>query len=305
MKKIERKLHQISGSLLISLPKAWTNQYNLSKGAHIEIGFKEDGTLVIAPKIEDVKKITSSNIVYDKFLVRRFFRDYFSGTDFIRVLFNEKISKAEKKKIYDTVQNLFMNVHVTEETPKSMMLQNFRLEGISIQSCFQRMNHIVSSMFEDVLKSDFDSIDEKEKNFTRFYYMGIRLIRQYLQEGGYVQSSEISLVDAMDYRLASEKLERIADELKTLTGNDIDKEVTAFGGEVYKKYQKIIPSFLKQNFELAVQMWGGYERAVKEGRALEKKLMKNKDFRNIQYLNCYLKILEYTKDISNLVRGGK
>lgn len=303
MKKTERKLQQISGSLLISLPRPWVNQYNLKKGAKVEIGFKEDGTLILAPRIQDVKQKTETIIVYDKLFMRKFFRDYLSGTDLIKIIFKEKISKNEKKKLYDFIQNSFMNVQIIEETPEKIVLQNFRLEGISIKSCFQRMNHITASMFEDILNNEKESTKEKEKNLTKFYYMAVRLIRQYLQEGEYVQDTDMSLVKAMDYRLACEKIERLADELKFISGKKSDKNILSFGSKIYKEYGVITSAFLNENFETAIELWGRFKQYKKDALNIEKNFMKKKDFESIKVLKAYLRVLEYIKDISNLVRG--
>lgn len=303
MEKKVRRLHKISGSLLISLPKPWVDQYKLGRGSTVEVGFKEDGTLIVAPVIDDEKRRTEANIVYDKFFVRRFFREYFSGTDIIRVVFKDSLPQEEKKKVYEFVQNSLMNVQVTEENTQGMVLQNFRLEGISIKSCFQRMGHIVSSMFESMLNNDSGSMEDKERNLTKFYYMTIRLIRQYLQEGGYVHAQDVSLIEAMDYRLASEKLERIADELKFLSTTKHNAEVKSFCNKVYKEYSMVLASFLNQNFDSAIQMWDSYKKRLKEAESVKGKLLRVKDFKGVECLMSCLRILDYVKDISNLVRG--
>ena len=115
-----------------------------------------------------IEKKTEKTIIYDNLFMRKFFRDYLSGTDFIKIIFKEKIPKNDKKRLYDFIQNSFMNVQIIEETPERIVLQNFRLEGISIKSCFQRMNHITASMFEDILNNEKGSAKEKEKNLKEY-----------------------------------------------------------------------------------------------------------------------------------------
>ncbi|MBM3199433.1 phosphate uptake regulator PhoU [Candidatus Woesearchaeota archaeon] len=303
MEKKVRRLHKISGSLLISLPKQWTDQYKLGKGSSVEIGFKEDGTLMVAPVIDDKKKRTEANIVYDKFFVRRFFKEYFSGTDIIKVIFNDKPAGEGKRKVYEFVQDSLMNVHVTEESQQGMVLQNFRMEGISVKSCFQRMGHIVSSMFESVLDDEAEGMEDKERNLTKFYYMTIRLIRQYLQEGGYVYAQDVSLIEAMDYRLASEKLERTADELKSLSANMQNDGVKDFCKKVHYDYSSVLSSFINQDFDRAIQMWDSYRKRLKEAESVKGRLLRAKDFKSMECLMSCLRILDYAKDISNLVRG--
>ncbi|MBU4501431.1 MAG: hypothetical protein KKA79_02470, partial [Nanoarchaeota archaeon] len=187
-------------------------------------------------------------------------------------------------------------------TKEKIVLQNFRIEGLSIKSCFQRMNYITASMFEDIIKGEHSSIKEKEKNLTKFYYMAIRLIREYLQEGKYVQKDDMTLVKAMDYRLACEKLERLADELKNISGKKTNEKVLKLAEKINQEYMKITSAFLNEDFEEAIKMWNKYKQYTKESIALEKKL-KNEQSKEV--LHSYMKVLEYIKDISNLVRGKK
>jgi len=49
MKKIERKLQEISKSLLLTLPSEWTKQFKLKKGSTVEVAVADDGALRSAP----------------------------------------------------------------------------------------------------------------------------------------------------------------------------------------------------------------------------------------------------------------
>ena len=52
MGRIYRKLQKIGGSLVVSLPKKWTENYNLNAGSPIGIEVRNDGTLSIMPTME-------------------------------------------------------------------------------------------------------------------------------------------------------------------------------------------------------------------------------------------------------------
>ena len=133
--------------------------------------------------------------------------------------------------------------------------------------------------------------------------MSIRLIRQYLQEGKYIQKDDLGLVRAMDFRLACEKVERLADELKSLSGKKADESVMKLARKIHHEYMKITSAFLHEDFDEAIKMWHRYQQHRKESEEINKKLKDDRDSREV--LRSYMKVLEYLKDISNLVRGKK
>ena len=52
MELVYRKLQNLGGSLYVNLPKTWINKYELKEKSLIALKIRNDGTLLIKPKIE-------------------------------------------------------------------------------------------------------------------------------------------------------------------------------------------------------------------------------------------------------------
>ncbi len=63
--RIFRKLQQISGSHFISLPKKWVDNYKLEKFASISIDVRDDGMLLISPKLQQSENDLKDELVLD------------------------------------------------------------------------------------------------------------------------------------------------------------------------------------------------------------------------------------------------
>ncbi|MFC1697284.1 AbrB/MazE/SpoVT family DNA-binding domain-containing protein [Nanoarchaeota archaeon] len=300
MVKVERKLQQISGSLLVSLPKEWTKQYKLKRGSKLQLEMEYDGSLKIAPKLEEKQKIRKIVINFDQYFARRFFKYYVAGYDYISIKF-KNIPKAQKDSLYRFLKK-FMNVQIIEESKEKIVIQNFKLEGATITTCFNRMNFLVSNMFDELLTTNnTNQINELDNSISLFYYMLIMQAREYLEYGKYTKA-ELSIISTMDYRMGAEKVERIGDVIKNLSKNKLNKEVIEFAKLIVKEYKKAVNSFINKEFEKAVELWEDMKTIKQHYQKTKNKLIKSNDIKSIEQLNDLMQIMEYAKDIANLVK---
>ena len=109
----ERKLQEISGSLLISLPKEWANSFHLHKGSKVKIITAKNGLITLSPLVVAEEKKEDAVILYDKYFLRNFFRQYFLGHEKIIVKFPVK-NQDDRLRVYAHLKR-FMNVQVIEE----------------------------------------------------------------------------------------------------------------------------------------------------------------------------------------------
>jgi phosphate uptake regulator len=281
---IERNLQELGKSLFVSLPKEWTNLLKLKKGSKIKMSYSENGTLSIAPEFtkEIDKKV--AEIIYDEQFRRRFYREYFSGYDKITINFKSKIAEKEKIELYSFLK-FFMNVQIIEETDARLVLKSFKIEDLSAEECLQRMHFLCIGMFEDLNSKNHTTLKEMRDTMTRFYYMLVMQIRRFLEEGKFAKENQISLIRAMDFRMAAEKIQRIGEILVEYNPKKIDDKTIKLISEYYSKS---VFSFLNMNFETALTLWS-------EEKTLRKKIEKITDEEIIQ-------IIRFSKEISMLVR---
>ena len=98
-----------------------------------------------------------------------------------------------------------MNVQVIEESSSKIVVKCFRIDDLSMQECLKRIYFLTMNMIDESLLSK-NNLDEMEESLTRFYYMLVMQIRIFLNEGKFTNENQISLIEAMDYRMVGEKI---------------------------------------------------------------------------------------------------
>lgn len=293
MQVIERKLQEIGESLLVTLPKDWTTTLKLKKGSHVKMMVSEQGTLVIAPEFIAKEEIKTVSIPLDDHFQRRFFREYFHG--FEQITFQ---GEGRRKELYGFLKH-FLNVQVIEETTTKVTVKCFRIEELSIEECLRRMYFLILNMFDEVLgKNDTASLAEMEETLTKFYYMLVMQVRRFLSEGKYVKENKVPLIRILDCRMVAEKMERLADVLKTL-GHPKKKDILLWLRDYYRRAGIY---FVDMDYGKSLEL---YETARLQGSVLSQELESARKTKNLQVLEQIMgmqRILALSKEISMLVR---
>ena len=143
-------------------------------------------------------------------------------------------------------------------------------------------------------------LEEIEVNLKKFYYMLVMQIRIFLSEGRYTEENQISLVRAMDIRMAAERIRRICETSKTLAGDD--KTIKNILETFKILYKRTFESFIKSDFESATALYNEYnpmldycDKIMKEQK-LEKDVKKYKSIIDLKHLLCL------GKEMSMLIR---
>ncbi|VVB78838.1 Uncharacterised protein [uncultured archaeon] len=301
MKIIERNLQELGKSLFVSLPKDWANTFKLKKGSKIKMVVGERGFISIAPEFTNIEKQKETEMEFDRHFKRKFFREYFMGNEKITILFNKKIKETERKEIYSFLKR-FMTVQIIEENESKIILKSFKIEELSIEECMKRLYFISLNMMEELIAGKNKvMLSEMRDNMTKFYYLLVMQIRRYLEEGKFTKENQISLIRAMDYRMISEKMQRIVEIIQNLEEIK-DLEVASFLKEIKDYYAKSALSFINSNYEKAPYLWEEGERIERENKRLLNKIEKLKN--NIMYKQVLdlFQILRYAREISSLIR---
>jgi phosphate uptake regulator len=293
MKVIERNLQEIGKSLFISLPKEWTKLLKLHKGSQVKIIISDQGTLAIAPEFTKQEKKKESEIIYDEQFKRKFFREYFEGNDRITILIKNKLNDKEKKEIYSFFK-MFMNIQIIEEDLSKIVLKCFKIEDLSIEECFKRMYFLSINIIDEIGKNNKTAIKEMRDTMTRFYYMLVIQVRRFLDEGKYSKENQISLIRALDFRMAAEKVQRVAEISESIEKIE-HEEMKKLLDIVKDYYSKAALCFINSNFEKALALWS-------EEKIIKSKSSKIKNQAEKESLESIMKISRYSKEITMLVR---
>ncbi|MGV8086324.1 MAG: AbrB/MazE/SpoVT family DNA-binding domain-containing protein [Candidatus Woesearchaeota archaeon] len=309
MKLIERSVQEIGKSLLITLPKGWADATKIKKGSLVKMTISDQGILTIAPEFNKPESPKEVVMQFDKYFARRFFREYFHGNEKITFLLDKNMLDADRKKL-SILFSKFMNVQVIEETSSKIVVKCFKIEELSIQECMMRMYHLSMNMFDEFLEKNdrlklSAKLDELDDSITKFYYMQVMQIRRYLTEGKFTEQNQITLTRAMDFRMVAEKVERIADILKTQENTVTpynDKDFVKNWIEVKKYFSSSFFSFIDKKYDVALDLMIDYQTLFKKYSSMISEAEKKGQLKKyIQYKNL-LQIVSYSKEISMLVR---
>jgi len=232
-----RKLQFTGGSTyIISLPKRWIDQNQLTKGSVIRVREEEGGALSIIPtEIMTQQKMDEATIkvtVKDPpdTVIRKAVSAYLVGYNMIRIK-AENHKQLTTKQRHDTknfARHMLVGTEMVTDTPEELELQVLlSYPELSIQSALRRMSIITASMHRDVMTAlkELDRQKAKEVAITdnevdRFNLYIVRQLKTAIQNPRIIK--EIGLRNARDclgYRLATKSVERTADHAANIAEN--------------------------------------------------------------------------------------
>jgi len=291
-----RKLQNLGGSLYVNLPKTWINKYQLKEKSPIALEIRDDGTLLILPKIEQESEIMENEIILDadEYVIWELLKKSLAGEKNITIISDKKINRELRKNIGKYVNRL-PNTEIIEETDQKIKIQNFGYKEIPTKKLIQRLLYLVANMFEDLEKELFQDVYDNFEQLRKFYFILVIHIRTYLKTGIYSSStSEFTPLEAMDFRMFSEKVVELAETLKDFR---LSEGVLEFYHKAKQYYEEVMEAFLKKNDKLAFWSWVKKDLLVSDANEILKTL-EHEDQDKIKEL---LRIIQNCKDMAALI----
>lgn len=296
MERIYRKLQKIGGSLVISLPKKWTENYELNAGSSIGMEVRSDGTLLVTPKMEQAGEIIKDEIVLEanQYVIWELLKKSLSGEKNITIISEREINKGLRKNIRRYVNGI-PNTEIIEETDQKIVIQNFGYKEIPTKKLIQRLLYIIANMFEDLKNESLDDLNDDFEDLRKFYFILVIHIRTYLRTGIYISStSDFTPLEAMDYRMFCEKIEEIGEILKNLS---LNTKVIDFYDETQQYFNEVMNAFLQKDDKLAFITW------LKKDKLFNKAndLMNNLNYSDKDRIKSIMRIAQNIKDMAALI----
>ncbi|HXY87565.1 MAG TPA: phosphate uptake regulator PhoU [Candidatus Acidoferrales bacterium] len=224
----------------VSLPKTWANKVGLHEKAQVTLSPLPDGSMRVAPR-EQTKPQKRRTYKIDTFfgdtLARQIIAIYIAGYEIVE-LKAERISSEQRKVIRDMTYRL-IGTEIVEETAKSVVIQDLlNPTELPVKKALRRIYLIVESMHMDAIKSlirdDADlanDVIQRDGDVDRLYLLIVKRLKK-MTESPYIEGSDISVEDGLEFYLAASSLERIADHAHKiakcalmLSGNSIPDEL--------------------------------------------------------------------------------
>ncbi len=229
-----RKVQEIGGALLISLPKPWAERYRIRKGSILAIELRGDGSLFISPFKGEEEHPKEIKVPYPQpsqlHLENTVTAAYLLGFDVIRIAGEARISFEDREALKRASRQL-IGLEIMEEDARSITLQFLlQTEGLSLESLFRRMHLLTEGMCRDAINSIVEGdehlarvVFERDEEVDRIYFLIVRLIRSAMITPLLPSKLKLSLVDLLDYRVAAHLLERIGDASVGIVEMGIDE----------------------------------------------------------------------------------
>ncbi len=292
-----RKLQKLGGSLVVSLPKDWTDFYKLEAGSTATIEVQDDGTLIIFPKMEAVSdKISKDEVILEanEYVIWELLKRSLAGQTNITIMSDTEINNVLRKHIRRYVNRL-PNTEIIEETKQKIIIQNFGYKEIPTKKLIQRLLYLVANMFVDLKNKSIDDLNDNFEQLRKFYFILVIHIRTYLRTGVYISSSsEFTPLEAMDYRMFCEKIEEIGEILKDL---GLNNKVLNFYNEVQQYFNEVMNAFLQKDDKLAFIVW------IKKDKLFSKAnhLLNNLNYNDKDNIRKIMRIAQHCKDMAALI----
>jgi len=299
MARIYRNLQKIGGSLVVSLPKKWTESFDLSAGSPIGIEIRNDGTLSIIPTMEQESETIEDEIVIEanNNVIWELLKKVFAGQTKVTIISERTIDKAVKRLIRTYVSRL-PNTEIIEETNQKMIIQNFGYKEIPTKKLIQRLLYLVANMFEDLKNESFLDFEDNFEQLKNFYFILVIHIRTYLRTGVYISSnSEFTPLKAMDYRMFSEKLVEIAEILKEIRLNKKLQKLLEYYEEIRQYFNEVMDAILQNSDELAFNVWVKKDRLFQQANIV----LQNLEYEDKETVKKIMKIAQKIKDMSAFI----
>lgn len=260
-------------SLVISLPKHWTDLNELKQGDVVSLAVQRDRSLVVFPGPERKREAKTITLHVDPdekevMIVRSIIACYLNGYSGIRLVSKKIFSIPQQKAIRHIVRVLYMRI--MESDAKSMYIQTLLDESkASVISGIRRMHLISSSMCRDAL----DSLKHQDAKLARavytldddvdhFSFFLLRLLRSAALDPALANQIDLEPIDCLDYQTLVHRIEHVADHATTIAKNiimlsgrqetisePIVKLMSNAGSIATKSYNDAVEGFFSKNVD--------------------------------------------------------
>ncbi len=231
-----RKLQQTGGkngsSFLIILPKDWIVRQKLSKGDPVVVAEREDGCLIVDPRLPKAGERRTTTAQIEQNLRWEITSRYLLGFDEIRIVSKDPITNDQRDELKRIIKR-FVALEVTEEDDHQIVVRCLVDPAtLPVNTAMRRMHLITSRMISDSLMAYFDGIKDvasevvqRDEEVDRLFFLIVRELRSAIQYPRMSEMMNITPVEALDFRLAVQYIERIADlavDIAQRVGDPID-----------------------------------------------------------------------------------
>ncbi len=316
-----RRLQQTGGkngsSFLIILPKGWVVRQNLKKGDPVVVAEREDGCLIIDPRLPKAGEFRTTTVRMEPNLKWAITSKYLLGFDEIRVVSDRQITSQERENVRRII-NRFVALEITDEDDYQIVVQCLvDPSTLPVHKAMRRMNLIAARMLADAISAYFGGdtttaewVVQRDDEVDRLFFLIVRELRSAIQYPRMAEKMNIRPVEALDFRLAAQYIERIADlavDIAARTAERPSEGVIDGLGRIAERVMEMLKRAVSNLFKFAPEKVAWVIQSEKqvsdEIARLRQRLIATPDGatqEHLTVLDCLLRVSEASRDIADL-----
>ena len=292
-----RKVQMIGGSsLMITLPKEWTESSGIKKNDSLNLYPLPDGSLLVSPGTERTKEhtlktINSDNVDSPDLLFRILVGAYMSGYSTVEITSRERINEKVRN-VVEKVTQTAIGVEIIEEFDNRIILKDLvDPSEMRMSRTMDRMRSLVSNMLSDVLSairgSDeklLNNVISRDNDIDRLEWLVTRQTNMAYNDSTICRKMELGQKEMMMYYTVCRIIERIGDHVVIIAKNalpliegkmdpKITKEILSAGELVRSLFVASVKSWSEENLIDANQCIRECEAAVEKCKVINRHAM--------------------------------
>ena len=273
-----RKVQFTGGSTyIISLPKKWIAENNISKGSFIKLREEDSGFLTIVPPSSIIRRKLDEAVLKVSYgddsesVTRKLVSAYLAGYNSIYIKADKhSFSNKFRHEIKNFVRHMLVGTEIVSDTSTQLVLQVLlSYPELTVNNALRRMSIITKSMHNDSIASlDINNrelakdVILTDNEVDRFNLYVTRLLKIAVHSQQIIK--EIGLVSADDclgYRLVTRYVERTADHavgiaenmmnLKSVSNPEIVERIKNMSTVAISMFTNAMESLFMQDFNSA------------------------------------------------------
>ncbi|MFW9973724.1 MAG: PhoU domain-containing protein [Candidatus Thorarchaeota archaeon] len=316
-----RRLQQTGGkngsSFLIILPKDWIVRQKLSKGDPVVVAEREDGCLIVDPRLPKAGERKTTTAQIEQNLRWEITSRYLLGYDEIRIVSEEPITNTQRDDLKRIIKR-FVALEVTEEDDHQIVVRCLVDPAtLPVNTAMRRMHLITSRMISDSLMAYIDGVKDladevvqRDEEVDRLFFLIVRELRSAIQYPRMSEMMNIAPVEALDFRLAVQYIERIADlavDVAQRVGDPVDislkKKIEPIVEKVSKMFSNAFNNLFKFDTKKVISVIESERELISETGKLRQHIVATPNGQpqtQILVVDSLLRMGEAAKDIVDL-----
>lgn len=251
------------------MPKTWVEKNKLKKGDLINIDESSED-LILSPNsikvTKDTKEITIEVQSKSLDLIRaEIVSAYLNNYNTIEIMGKELDTNIIK--IKEIVRNL-TGLEIMEETSTRLVAKDLiDINDISINTIIRRMDMITRAMIDDTIlcldkKFDYRSINHRDADINRLYYLGFRSIKNAMNNSSVAKKFNMDNWNLHCNKMVLLRIEEIADRQKRISRllskaelkDESFKEIREIKVELRNKYLSVMKAYYNNDKNIAFEI---------------------------------------------------